>query len=168
MTYFWLDNIETFPWFKRFPPTLRAAVLLPVRLHQLREEGFHILVVLLQHARGAGRGRVQVHDFSGAERVKFQIVEHVLKGFRVSATIRARGTWCPHVQVLHSNAGVLSHPLQTPRTHTHRRDFDANGVLGVKHARVAAGGACARSGGERVGARSRGGSARAGFRLRFA
>lgn len=60
---------------RQFPPTLRAPVLRPVRLHQLGEEAFQVLVLLLQEARGAGRA-VEVRDFSRTEGLKFQIVEH--------------------------------------------------------------------------------------------
>lgn len=58
-------------------PTLRAAVLLPVRIDQLREERRQILVPvpLLQGARGAGRG-VEVYDLSGTEDGKVHEVEH--------------------------------------------------------------------------------------------
>lgn len=60
-------------------PTLRAAVLRPVRIDELREERRQLLVpvpvLLLQRARGAGRG-VEVYDLSGAEDGKVHEVKH--------------------------------------------------------------------------------------------
>lgn len=60
-------------------PTLRAAMLLPVRLDQLGEEGCQVLVLVLvlvrKHAHWTGRA-VQVHDLPGSKTLKFHIVKH--------------------------------------------------------------------------------------------
>lgn len=105
-------------------------MLLPVRLHQLGEEGCQILVLVLLlllvllHAGGAGRG-VEVHYFSGTESLKFQIVKHdldsVLSEVRVEMLLSPLSS--PLLLVLRSRAASLS--LQVI--------LDANGVLAVKH-----------------------------------
>lgn len=108
-------------------------MLLPVGLDQLREEGCQIRLLLLQHARcrAGGGGCVQVHDFSGTESLKFNIVKHGLVS--VSSTICVE--MLSACAILNSSAGFFLSYLE----------FDANVVLRVKHACVAFKGACERS-----------------------
>lgn len=103
-------------------------MLLPVRLHQLGEEGCQILVLVLVllHAGGAGCG-VEVRYFPGTESLKFQIVKHD------PVSVSAKWRCCPHVQPPHSRAACLS--LQFT--------LDANGVLAAKHVCVTFKAACA-------------------------
>lgn len=105
-------------------------MLLPVRLHQLGEEGCQILVLVLLHAGGAGCG-VEVHYFSGTESLKFQIVKHDV------VSVSEESVWrCgPHVQPLSPHSRACSLCLQLK--------LDANRVLAVKHVCDAVKAACA-------------------------
>lgn len=68
-------------------------MLLPVRLHQLGEEGGQILVLvlvlLLQYARRAGCA-VEVQDFSRTESLKFQVIKHDVVSVSYKSVWRCR------------------------------------------------------------------------------